>query len=137
MTISWGMFGIMWGRPIVMVMVRPTRFTWTLISQASDFTVNWLPPALANAMRLCGSTSGKNADKFKAAGIRAVAGSVVLSPVIAESELSIEARVVYRDQIQAQNFVDRNLLSCYEAHDYHGLFFGEVVAAAGTDQFRI
>ncbi|HHY49536.1 MAG TPA: hypothetical protein GYA10_07300 [Alphaproteobacteria bacterium] len=61
MTIGWGMFGIMWRKPMVMVMVRPTRHTWNLINKAPDFTVNWLADERRSALELCGTRSGRGA----------------------------------------------------------------------------
>ncbi len=40
MTIGWATFGIVWNRPVCMVMIRPTRYTFTLIEESGAFTVN-------------------------------------------------------------------------------------------------
>jgi flavin reductase (DIM6/NTAB) family NADH-FMN oxidoreductase RutF len=136
MTISWGTFGVMWGKPILMVMVRPSRHTYTLLKSAPDFTVNWMSESWTPAVRLCGSASGRDIDKFKQTGMHPVKATTVQSPVIAEAELAIECSVAYRSQVDPSLFVNMALLNCYDAKDYHGLFFGEVVAIAGTDRFR-
>ena len=137
MTIGWGTFGIMWSKPVVMVMVRPTRHTHSLIAQAHDFTVNWLPEKYAQALQVCGSVSGRDKDKFALAGLHPVKAALVQSPVVEESILSLEARIIYRSQTDPELFTDKALLSCYNAalKDYHGLFFGEVVAATGLKKF--
>lgn len=137
MTISWGTFGIMWARPIVMVMVRPTRHTWQFISAMPDFTVNWLPAELAAATRLCGTASGRDMDKWEAAGIHPVMASAVQSPAIAESVLTLECRTVYHEMVDPAKFLDPALMDMYPARDFHGLFFGEIIAAAGTDVYRL
>ena len=135
MTISWGMFGIMWGKQVMMVMVRPTRHTWQFITEAPDFTVNWLPEGMKAALNLCGTKSGREMDKFAAAGIHAAPGTAVGSPVIAESVLALECRTLYRTDLKPEQFLNPSLLSFYN-NDYHGLFFGEIVAAAGDEQYR-
>ena len=136
MTIGWGAFGIMWGRPVMMVMVRPTRHTWQFITQAPDFTVNWMDEAWTEAMRLCGSASGRDLDKFAAAGMTPGQARFVQSPVISESMLALECRILYRHDLAPEFFKDPALNSVYTAQDYHGLFFGEVVAALGVETFR-
>jgi flavin reductase (DIM6/NTAB) family NADH-FMN oxidoreductase RutF len=137
MTISWGMFGIMWSRPVVMVMVRPTRYTWDFITQAPDFTVNWMGQQWTKAVQLCGATSGRDVEnKFTAAGLHAVHGQQTESPVIKESILSLECRVIYRDVVRPESFIEPGLSMVYEAEDYHGLFYGEIVAAVGTEYYR-
>ncbi|MBR2683498.1 MAG: hypothetical protein IKE22_09565, partial [Atopobiaceae bacterium] len=37
MTIGWGTIGTVWGKPILMVMVRPQRYTYGLINAAGEF----------------------------------------------------------------------------------------------------
>jgi len=137
MTIGWGTFGIMWSKPVVMVMVRPTRHTHGLITQAADFTVNWMPEKWAQAVQVCGAASGRDKNKFAATGLRPAKATLVKSPVVEESILSLEARIIYRSQTDPELFTDKSLLSCYNAalKDYHGLFFGEVVAASGIKKF--
>jgi flavin reductase (DIM6/NTAB) family NADH-FMN oxidoreductase RutF len=135
MTISWGTFGIMWGRPVVMVMVRPTRHTWRFIEEAPDFTLNWLGDAWTDAVALCGTRSGRDLDKFAATGLTPVSGTIVHAPVLAQAELQLECTVVYRAPVEEARFVV-DLAQWYPAKDYHGLFFGELVAATGIDAFR-
>lgn len=40
MTIGWGLIGIVWYKPIFMILVRPSRYTHKLIEETGDFTVN-------------------------------------------------------------------------------------------------
>ncbi len=136
MTISWGMFGIMWGKPVAMVMVRPTRYTWDFITKAPDFTINWLPDDMTDALGICGSASGRDMDKWDAASITAAPATAVGSPLIAESHLVLECRTLYRTDVTPEQFLDQSLLKLYN-NDFHGLFFGEVVAAAGDGHFRV
>ncbi|MHB9027036.1 MAG: flavin reductase family protein [Armatimonadota bacterium] len=136
MTIGWGTFGIMWGRPVAVVMVRPTRYTWEFITRAPDFTVNWMPEEWAQALQVCGTKSGRDLDKFAATGMTPVAGAAVNSPVIAESILTLECRTIYRTDLVAEQMLDNTLQRLYPAKDFHGIFAGEIVAAAGIERFR-
>ena len=136
MTISWGMFGIMWGKPVMMVMVRLTLHTWGFITRAPDFTVNWMDESFADAVALCGSASGRDMDKFAAAGLTPARAQSVQSPVIRESALSLECRTLYRTDLDPVRFLDPSILGMYAAQDYHSLFFGEVELAMGTDDFQ-
>jgi flavin reductase (DIM6/NTAB) family NADH-FMN oxidoreductase RutF len=136
MTIGWGTFGIMWGRPVVMVMVRPTRHTWGFIMEAPDFTVNWLGEEYAKAVHLCGTKSGRDIDKFQESDLHPAPAKVVQSPVVAESKLVLECRKLYFDMLKPEQFADAAPLRNYPQKDYHGLFFGEVVAVHGISSFR-
>ena len=50
-------------------------------------------------------------------------------------QTNLECRTLYRTDLKPEQFLDPSLLSFYN-NDYHGLFFGEIVAATGTDAFR-
>lgn len=136
MTISWGMFGIMWNRPVVMVMVRPTRYTWDFINKFPDFTLNWLDKEHAEALRICGSTSGRHGDKFAMCGLHAEKALMVESPVVAESIMTLECRTIYREMIKPEQFLADGINQHYKNKDYHGLFFGEIVKATGIQRFH-
>ncbi len=136
MTISWGMFGIMWGKPVVMAMVRPTRHTWEFIIQSPDFTINWLPDDWTDALNLCGSKSGRDTDKFGATGLTPVPGCQTQSPILEQSALSLECRILYTHTLDAGKFLDPSIIKLYPAQDFHDLFFGEIVAATGVEDFR-
>jgi flavin reductase (DIM6/NTAB) family NADH-FMN oxidoreductase RutF len=135
MTIGWGFFGLIWGRPAVQVLVRPTRHPWSFIERLPDFTVNWLPGDRKAALGLCGSKSGRDLDKFIAAGLTPLPGTTVASPLLAESALALECRILYRDQLDPAKFQAEAIHAAYPLHDYHGLFTGEVLAAFGTTDF--
>ena len=40
MTISWGMVGVEWGKPVFITFVRESRFTRSLLEKNGEFTVN-------------------------------------------------------------------------------------------------
>jgi flavin reductase (DIM6/NTAB) family NADH-FMN oxidoreductase RutF len=137
MTISWGSFGIMWGKPVMMVMVRPTRYTWEFISGQTDFTVNWMHAEWADAVRICGSKSGRDMDKFEATGLTAAPAARTIAPVIAQSELTLECRTLCHSDLNPEQFLDPGLLPLYPQEDYHGLFFGEILVATGVERYRV
>ena len=64
MTIGWGSMGIYWGRPVFIVPVRASRYTYPCLEKTGDFTVNVLPRKLADLAAFCGTVSGRDHDKF-------------------------------------------------------------------------
>ena len=66
MTIGWGNIGYVWNRPIFTFMVRKSRYTIDLLKNADNFTVSIpLNKNMKNALKVCGSKSGRDIDKFK------------------------------------------------------------------------
>ena len=93
--ISVGMFAYFSGKPIVVgVGIAPSRFSFELIRKSGAYVVNAVDEKLVDAVRVCGENSGRDVDKFELAKLTAVSGSKVNAPLIGESPLSAECKVV-------------------------------------------
>ena len=61
MTISWGMVGIEWGKPIFVTFIRENRFTRSLIEKTGEFTVSIpIDDSAKKILGFCGSKSGRH-----------------------------------------------------------------------------
>ncbi|MBI5013924.1 MAG: flavin reductase family protein [Deltaproteobacteria bacterium] len=128
MTVSWGGLGTLWNRPVVTVYVRPTRHTWGLLNAHPEFTLNVLPAASRPALELCGSRSGRDLDKWVAAGLTAQPSEVVAVPRVAGARLAFECRALATLDVDPSRFLDPSIEKLYAAKDYHRVFLGEVLA---------
>jgi flavin reductase (DIM6/NTAB) family NADH-FMN oxidoreductase RutF len=128
MTIAWGSIGFMWGKPVFTVLVRPSRYTHKFM-EGGEFTVSLPLGGMRDALALCGSKSGRDVDKVKAAGLTLQAARKVATPVVAGCGLYYECRVVYKYELTPAR-LDRGLdAACYKDGDYHTVYVGEIVAA--------
>ncbi len=132
MTVSWGMMGTMWNKPIVQVVVRPSRYTFEFIETAPDFTLCAFPEDQRKALSLLGSKSGREGDKIAAAGITPIASSLVTAPCYAEANLVIECRKVFTDAYKPASFIDPDIEKNYGGSNYHHVYYGEVLAIRGN-----
>ena len=130
MTLSWGMMGTVWNKPMVQVLVRPQRHTWSMLADSDSFTLGVLPPANREAHTVFGAVSGRDQDKFAAAGIHAEASRLVAAPSFAEASLMIECRIAYRDRLKPDGFVAPYIAGHYH-DDWHWLYWGEVLGVFG------
>lgn len=133
MTVSWGFFGTMWERPMVMVAVRPSRHTHGLIASSPDFTLSWLPDHLVAAVNVCGQASGRDGDKWDLSGLSPKPGTKSLSPVVDEATLTMECRILARQALDPDGFVGNELKVFYQKGDHHTLIFGELIAVHGQE----
>ena len=62
------------------IAIRETRYSWKLIKQQKEFTVNLPPTALLNAMRGIGVYSGRDVDKFAKYKLTALPSKFVKPP---------------------------------------------------------
>lgn len=80
--------------PMCYISVRPERHSHALIRRTGEFVINLTTAALARQTDWCGVRSGRDYNKFREMGLHAEQGQVVKAPLIAESPLNIECRVV-------------------------------------------
>lgn len=159
MTIAWGTLGTNWGRPVFVAYVRKHRSTVTLLDENPEFTIN--VPAIADAgaaagasgenraartreaarkaLGICGSMRGDEVDKVVLAGLTLVDSDVVSVPGIAELPLTLECKVVYRQEQELALYPPEIHASYYPQDvdgratgsnkDEHIMYFGEIVNA--------
>jgi flavin reductase (DIM6/NTAB) family NADH-FMN oxidoreductase RutF len=135
MTVSWGSTGILWGKPVFQVVVRPQRYTRLFMEQYDTFTLSVLPEAYRSALNLLGSRSGRDGNKIAAAGLTPTASRIAASPTFAEAELVIECKKLYWADLDPTHFINPALDQNYPRKDYHRQYFGEVLAIYGTRNY--
>ncbi len=128
MTVSWGSTGVMWNRPFVQVVVRPTRYTYEFMEQYDTFTLCAFSDKYRKALNLLGSRSGREGDKIAKSGLTPIASTQVAAPAFAEAELIIECKKMYWDDFDPAHFIDPAIDSNYSKRDYHRIYFGQVLA---------
>ena len=136
MTVSWGGLGTLWNKPFAMVVVRPTRYTWEFMKKFPGFTLCAFSEEHRRKLSYCGSHSGREGPKAKAAGLTPIPSRLVGAPSYEEAALILECRTTYSSDLDPGRFLDSGIESHYPARDYHRVFFGEIVAAAGTSNWR-
>jgi flavin reductase (DIM6/NTAB) family NADH-FMN oxidoreductase RutF len=93
--ISVGMFAYFSGKPtLVGVGIAPSRFSYELIQKSGAYVVNVVDEKLIEAVTICGENSGRDVNKFELAKLTTVPARRVSAPLIEESPLSIECKVV-------------------------------------------
>jgi len=128
MTIGWGSIGIIWYKPIFIVLVRQSRYTHKLIEEAGDFTVNVPKRDMKHIIDFCGSVSGKEIDKFKEKNLTPLPSKKVKSPIIAQCPINYECKIVYKTIIDPKIIEKRIISEYYSSGNYHTIFFGEILA---------
>jgi flavin reductase (DIM6/NTAB) family NADH-FMN oxidoreductase RutF len=128
MAIGWGQVGIIWRKPIFTVLVRPSRYTYKLIEEAGNFTVNILPPQLKEVLQYCGTVSGRDHDKFKEKGLTAVPSLKVKTPIVKECILHFECQIVNKNDLIPSDLAASIVSSLYPKGDFHRVYFGEILA---------
>lgn len=128
MAIGWGTMGIIWRKPIFIVMVRPSRYTYKLIEETGEFTVNIAPPELKEVVQYCGTVSGRDQNKFKEKKLTTVPSKKIKTPLIKECFLHFECRAVYKNDLIPSELEKSIVATLYPKGDFHRVYFGEILA---------
>ena len=131
MTGGWGSIGGMWGKPFVQVVLRPTRHTLQYMEKYPTFTLCAFPKSCKEALMVLGTKSGRDSDKVAESGLTVVRSKVVDAPAYREAELILECRKTYWQDMNPEHFLDPTIEKNYPQKDYHRIYYGEIVRAAG------
>jgi flavin reductase (DIM6/NTAB) family NADH-FMN oxidoreductase RutF len=136
MTVSWGFTGTMWNKPVWMAVVRPTRYTSSLLKTNKSFAMNFLSSQYREQLALCGTRSGLYLDKWAACRFNKISGRTIPTPSIECASLIIECRVLHEQKFEAAGFMLPEITTFYPQKDYHNMYFGEILHVEGVDSFH-
>lgn len=125
MTASWGCVGILWNKPVAVCFIRPQRHTLGFVNASERLSLSVLPEKYREALRFCGTKSGRDYDKFAQTGLTP-AYDENHTPYIAESRIVLLCKKLYVGAIEEDGFLDPALLANYKEKDYHSVFVCEI-----------
>ena len=135
MTIGWGHLGTEWYKRIFVAYVRQSRHTKTLLDKNPEFTVNVPLEAVdKNIINVCGTKSGRDMDKIKELNLTLVPGETVSVPAIAQLPLTLECKVIFKQDQPLADIDEASRDRFYKAGtpnegDFHTAYYGEITAA--------
>ncbi len=127
MTIGWGMMGLCWRKPVVMVAVRNSRYTFQLIEKTDNFTLSMPSGNLRDEIFYCGTKSGRDVNKFQECGLNTRPAQKVSSPIIDTAGTHLECQLIYKSAMDPGS-LSKDFNALYPEKDYHTLYFGEIMA---------
>jgi flavin reductase (DIM6/NTAB) family NADH-FMN oxidoreductase RutF len=135
MTVAWGSIGVMWNRPFVQVVVRPTRHTFQFMETFDSFTLCAFPEVYREDLQLLGTKSGRDGDKIALTKLNLTSSKKVAAPSFKEAELILECKKIYWDDFDPTQFLKPTIHKNYPAKDYHRIYFGEILAIFGIKEY--
>ncbi len=126
MTISWGGMGVLWGKNVVFVFIRDSRFTKELIDEGDFFSLSFLDETFREALSYCGSHSGRYEDKVEAAGLTFNYKHSI--PFIDEGNLILLCEKLSATRITEDSFLSPMIADkWYGDGDMHTMYVAEVI----------
>lgn len=87
------------------ISVRPERHSYPLIVKNREFTINLTTEEMAYSTDWCGVKSGAEYNKFHETGLTPAKGEMVSAPIIEQSPLAIECKVVEIKELGSHNMI--------------------------------
>lgn len=126
MTASWGGMGVLWGKKVAFVFIRPQRYTKRFVDEAAKFTLSFFDDSYKNMLGYMGKVSGKDEDKIAKSGLTVTDRNG--APVFKEASLTLVCRKTYRDTLKEENLIDKSIIEkWYPQKDYHDVYVAEIV----------
>ena len=97
MTISWGGVGIMWGKPVAYVFIRPQRYTKQFIDAQEELSLSFYDENYREMLSFMGSNSGRDLDKIKEMGLTLNFEKNV--PYFEEANMVLSLRKLYKQDL--------------------------------------
>ena len=140
MAIGWGTMGVDWSLPMFIVYVRESRYTKQCLEENGEFTIN-VPMGEVDKkiISVCGTKSGRDLDKIRELGLTLEEPIAISVPGIKELPLTLECKVLYKQQ-QDLSAIPEKILNRYypveddtlhpgSDRDYHICYYGQILKA--------
>jgi flavin reductase (DIM6/NTAB) family NADH-FMN oxidoreductase RutF len=139
-TVAWVM-SVSSNPPLVAIAITNKRFTYDLIKASREFVINIPSVSLKEAVTICGSTSGRELDKFAKAHLTPGHAKKVGAPIVEECFAHLECKVVDEKSVGDHILLVGDVIAAYaeeNAIDQHGVIHVEQTTPLlhlGADQF--
>lgn len=127
MTASWGGVGIMWGKPVATAYIRPQRYTFEFIENGDYYTQSFFDEEYRDALKFCGSKSGRDYDKVKETGLTPVVDDETGAVYFKEAKVVFICKKMYAQFLNEESALTEDVTKWYNC-DYHKMYMSEIVS---------
>lgn len=125
MTASWGGMGVLWGKNVAFVFLRPQRYTKEFVDQAGRFTLTFFDGEYKKALGYLGSVSGRNEDKIAKSGL--TVEQLDGQPVFSQARIALLCRSMCAQELDPACFLEtEHDQKWYPEKDYHTVYVAEI-----------
>ena len=125
MTASWGGMGVIWGKNVVYIFVRDSRYTKEFLDKQDTFSITFFNSDQKSALKYLGAVSGRDEDKI--ANARMHIQMADGTPFLDEGTLVLLCKKLSATKIEPEHFLDIAIdETWYKDKDYHTMYIGEI-----------
>ncbi len=126
MTASWGGLGYLYNKPITLCFINPARYTYQFMEESETYTLSFYTEAYRDALQYCGTHSGKDNDKIKAAGLTPIT-TPLGSKAFSEAWMIIECRKMVAQSLTPEALFNKKLQQEWNGKAMHKMYIGEIL----------
>ena len=126
MTASWGGIGFLYQKPVAFCFINPARYTYQLMENNDTYTLTFYTEAYRDALKYCGSKSGKDVDKVKGSGLTPIT-TPTGSKAFSQAWLIIECRKMVSQSLTPESIADKSIKGEWAGKQMHKMFIGEII----------
>ena len=127
MTASWGGMGVLWGKNVAYLFLRPSRYTKELLDQSDGVTISVFGEERRQMMNYFGTVSGRDEDKIAKSGLTVLRDEA--QAYFEEAELTFFCRKLYAQPLGEEFFLDESQKKWYSDdtnNGYHVMYIVEI-----------
>lgn len=128
MTASWGGLGVMYGKNVAFIVVRPQRYTKEFLDREATFSLSFLDKEYRKTLNYLGTVSGRSEDKITKSGLKVDYADG--TPFFNESNQVLICKKLFAQTMDGNSLLEEKLKNTwYPQNDYHTLYIAEVTKA--------
>ena len=126
MTASWGGFGVLYNKPVAICFVNPARYTYQLMESGDTYTLTFYTEVYRDALKYCGSKSGRDEDKVAGSGLEPVemeSGAMAFK----QAWMVVECKKLLSQSLSPDAIADPAEKAKRAAQPMHKMYIGEIL----------
>lgn len=126
MTASWGGIGVLYNKPVAICFINPARYTYQVIENSDTYTLTFYTEAYRDALKYCGSKSGRDEDKVKGSGLTPVE-TANGAMAFGQAWMIIECKKLVSQSISLDAINNKEEQNKRAAQPMHKMYIGEIL----------
>ncbi len=125
MTASWGGLGVMYGKNVAYIVIRPQRYTKEFVDQEETFSLSFFDKSYRKTLSYLGTVSGRNEDKIAKSKLSVVRYGD--TPYFDEAKLVFICKKLFKQMLNTDGLINEQLKQTwYPGGDSHTLYVAEI-----------
>lgn len=125
MTASWGGLGVMYGKNVAYIVIRPQRYTKEFVDRENTFSLSFFDKDYRKTLNYLGTVSGRTENKISKSGLTLV--SYEDTPYFDEANHVLICKKLFRQPLSLEGLLEERLVNTwYRNGDPHTLYIAEI-----------